>query len=250
MDFFVSDYVRENYLPDFGQVRFTNLKDGMEVPYGHVTIAWKDPVGVMTSLLTRDQGKPWEETIARLLIEDKRAEVVAKTSLIDHNGDGHYEDAISYKLPVRNPKCCIFQPTVFKTPSGACNTEYTMELELVFQFDDGGILPVRKTCTGRGSYSLTAADHMRDLLDDLADGEPRESLEEFFEDVPNAIVEDDELTLVVSGRQNGITDIEFFIGDERQNAAIAREEIMCALCSVRIIDFCESITDEDKESRK
>ena len=244
MDFFVSDYVRENYLPEFGAVKFKNIKEEAELAYGHVTIAWKDRAGVMTSLLTRDQEKPWEETIARLLIEDKRAEVVAKASLIDRNSDGKYEDAVFYKLPVRNPKCCLFKPSVFETPSGACNTEYTMELELVFQFDDGGILPVRKTCTGRGSYSLTAADHMRDLLEGLAEGDPHEALEEFFEDVPNAIVEDDELALVVSGRQNGITDIEFFIGDERQNAAIAREEIMRALCSVRIIDFCESITDE------
>lgn len=246
MDFYISDYVRQNYLPDFGPVKFSGITDDMEIPYGTITFARKDADGQYESFLKADQEKSWDETVAKKLLDDSRAGVIDRSAFFCDEENGRLVDATVYRLTVENPKCCIFRPSVFEAVSGAVNTEYTFEMELLFNMGDDLLLPVRKTCKGEGQFSLNFADHLKDILSEL-DGDPAETLKDFLEDVPNASFEAEEniLRVIVSGPESGIQDVEYELGD-RSFANISCSEFVRGLCSVRIIDFNETIV-EPKE---
>lgn len=241
MEFYVSDYVRANYLPNFGPFQFPNIPENAEVPYAGVSIAYKRQDGTMVSLLVMDNSVPYESSMAKKLIADSRAGVSRRASMMKVEDPDVFEDIVTYTLPLHNPESSIFKPTLHESVSGCINTEYEFTMELVFNLGDGLLLPVKKVCKGAGAYALNFADWVHSVLSDF-DDHSMEAINAFFEECPNAVYDaDNEVWRIICSSAEGlVTDIECDISDPNE-VRTWWSEIIQGLCSIRIVEFTETI---------
>ena len=123
------------------------------------------------------------------------------------------------------------KPAKFTGISDATNVVTTVVVELIFAFDDGYVLPVYKTFVTGGSYSLSFADIVEELIEDLNDCNKNEDA--FFFDCPNVTIDEDAIKIIACSELS--TELTF------SNDRFGWHDIKRALTSVRIVDFKEEI---------
>lgn len=228
--FYPSEYVQKTYgITEDGVYR---VPEGMEIPYHGILFA-RSVDGEFKSYWKKDNGLPFEASLAQKLIDDPDVEIGTDTGLIVREGDLSTKYATDYYLPCTNPRSSIFMPTIHSPVSDACNVDSDFTIEALFVFDGGYVLPVVKCFKTRGPGAISVHDAMHDILDELDGG--IDELSDFFEDCGNFKKTEDGFSLYVFSADGLETDAEF---DDSNYSEVRR-----ALSSIRLVELTEKITD-------
>ena len=228
--FYPNEYVQKTYgLTEDG---IYGVPEGMDIPYHGILLA-RSIDGEFKSCWERDDGIPFDESLAKKLIDDPEVEIGTNTGLIVRKSDLGSKYATDYYLPCTNPRSSIFMPTVHAPVSDACNVESDFTIEVLFAFDDGYVVPVVKHFKTRGPFAISVHDAMHDILEDLDGG--LDELSDLFEDCGNFKKTEDGFSLYAFSADGLETDLEF---DDSNYCDVRR-----ALSSIRLVDLTEKITD-------
>lgn len=201
---------------------------GRDIPYWGIRFA-RSIEGKFESFWIKDQELPFEESLAKKLIDDPKVHVGTDFCYVEKDGD--FKSATVYTLPFHNPNSTIFRPTVHQPVSNASNVDTDFRLEILFVFDDGYLVPVTKDFSTGGSFSISAKDAMDDIIDAL-DGS-FEDVEELLKSSGNYKNTEDGFILYGFSADGRYCDMEF---DESNYREISR-----ALASIRLIGLIENV---------
>ena len=235
VEFQPSDVLRERYGFKKESICF---REQLDVPFFDVQFACKHEDGTMESYFKADKGKPWEETLAKKLVEDKDAYKGIHFCHLN-KPDGKLEAVSIYCLVYTNPKAFMFRPTVNKPISDAINVETDYTLEIRFAFDDGFLFSVAKTIKTQGPFCMDFCSSVEDIFG-MSRHDPDE-VAAFFEDCKNVRVRNDngekEFVIWTSSENTGeLLELEFPYDSQ------GCHDIVSAICCIRIIDHKETIT--------
>lgn len=226
-----SDYVAATYGLD---AIICGHSSELDIPYETVVFARKYANGYTASFWTQDKDIAFDESLAKKLIDDPKADVRKRKALINRAGSSECEYATDYFLVYTNKDCVIFQPSPELSVGCACNLDSTFVVEAKFVFDDGVVIPLTKTYQTGDMGAISVLDSFHEIHAAL-----EWQLDEFiecFKGSANLIVRDDGITLIGASQEIGYAELEF----ERSDRA-GLEDIKRALVSLRIVAIAEKI---------
>lgn len=198
-----------------------------EIPYE--TMAFASKIGdTYKSYFVVDQYKPFEESLAKKLIDDPLVGVTAH-GVYFNDGPG-----VRYDLQYTNELCTIFRPSSHEPVSNAVNVDTLFRTESLFVFDDGYVVPLLSEFKTHGPFAISARDAFNDVDEALSDD--FDSIVELFSGSPNYRENDDGFSLIVSSREFGATWLDF----ERDDYDII-EYLRHGLNSVRVVDVISEL---------
>ena len=106
---------------------------------------------------------------------------------------GEWRTGTEYRIPYKNPCSSFFKPTVMAPVRNGVGLVTEYDIEVLFAFEDGLLLPVIKhvqTGGHRGGRSVCVRDFLESYLFESDDFS--ESFFDFFEDCPNVKKENTE----------------------------------------------------------
>ena len=236
VEFSAQPYIVEKYNID--SILSVNFLKEVELPYYSICFARKTFINdeqdsSYESYWKEDDGKEWEDTLAFKLINDENVKIGKHCGMNVNWETGEEKIAVDYYLIYYDMNHYMNKPSKLVSISDAVNVVSTVVIEMVFAFEDGYILPVYKTYVTGGNYSLSFADIVNELIEDLNDCSSKEDT--FFFDCPNVTVENDAIKILVSSEQSCNEEFVF------SNDNLGWRDIKRALTSVRIVDFKEEI---------
>ncbi len=200
----------------------------VEVPYEVMSFATKKG-GIYTSYFIDDEGKPFEESLARKLIDDPMAGVTARGVYFE-DGPG-----VRYDLQYTNPLCSIFRMTPHEPISNAINVGTRFFIESLLAFDDGLVFPFINEHRTHGPFAFNASNAFADIAEVL-DGSFDE-IKEHLSSSPNYKEIENGFSLIFSSKELGSTWLDF----ERDDCDMLTS-LRCSLISNRV---CDIITELD-----
>lgn len=236
VDYSAQPYAVEKY--NVAPVITVTYEKELELPCYSICFARKifkdeQDEGIFSSFWKEDENKKWEDTLAFKLINDDFVRIGKRCGMIVDNETGEENYALDYYLVYYDYNHYMNKPAKFTGISDATNVVTTVVVELIFAFDDGYVLPVYKTFVTGGSYSLSFADIVEELIEDLNDCNKNEDA--FFFDCPNVTIDEDAIKIIACSELSTNEELTF------SNDRFGWHDIKRALTSVRIVDFKEEI---------
>ena len=230
--FVPSQYIKETYgLKDISAY----IEKSSEVPYYGLNFA-RNVNGTFRSYLIADRGVPFEESMAKKLLDDPKVPVGTHYGFIECDGETvrmEMQPATDYYLPYQNQDCVLFAPTVPSPIPDAGNVQVDFDLEVLFCFGEGLLVPIRKSYRTEGAYAISVRDAIEDILNALEG--PFEEIDDFFSDSGNYHETEDGFTLMAFSAGGLYSELEF--SDDRTDLY----ELSRALTSIRLVHMEERI---------
>lgn len=230
--FVPSPYIKETYgLKDVPAY----IEKDSEVPYYGLNFA-RSVNGSFKSYLVADRGIPFEESMAKKLLDDPKVPVGTRYGFIKCDGETvqmETQPATDYYLPYRNQDCILFAPTVPSPIPDASNVQADFDLEVLFCFGEGLLVPIRKTYRTEGAYAISVKDAIEDILNVL--GGPFEEVADFFSVSGNYHETEDGFSLMAFSAGGLYSELEF--SDDRTDLY----ELSRALTGIRLVRLEERI---------
>lgn len=201
-----------------------------EVAFDSVAFARKHENGQFESFLVRDKDVPFDDSLAKKIIDDPMANIVVKTVILRPSD----ETATDYFLTYQNDDCIIFKPSLLRPVECASNVSTRFLIEFLFAFEDGCVVPIVSEFKTSGCHSVSVSDIYDETLQKL-DFDYCEILD-LFKTSPNFQKTIEGFNLIASSPERGVTTLEF-CQDDRS----LRDELRRALVSMRIVDMSETI---------
>lgn len=229
--FYPAPYVSETY--NINAQIYGYKEQDLELAFSVLCFARKHEDGTYESFLKRDSGREFELGMAHAILNDSNVEIVSKGRLCTKS-DGNFETVTDYCLPLKNNDCVVFKPTVFVNINNAINVKSRFQVESLFVFDDGYIVPVLSDIQVHGMSDM----NMKDIIDDIIDSLSWDFdiIQDFFSSSKNYIETESGFNLIASSYDGGTIELEFFSDDRCRISDIKR-----AIMSFRIIDYIEEI---------
>lgn len=235
--FVPSPYIKETYgLKDVSAY----IEKNSEVPYYGLNFA-RSVNGTIRSYLVADRGIPFEESMAKKLLDDPKVPVGTRYGFIECDGETvrmGTQPATDYYLPYQNQDCILFAPTVPSPIPDASNVQADFDLEVLFCFGEGLLVPIRKLYQTEGAYAISVRDGIEDILNAL--GGPFEEVEDFFSSSGNCHKTEDGFSLMAFSAGGLYSELEF--SDDRTDLY----ELSRALTSIRLVRMEERISSSKK----
>lgn len=236
VEFSAQPYVVKKYGID--PILSVNFLKNVELPYYSVCFARKtftkdEQDSFYESYWKEDNEKEWKDTLAFKLLNDENIKIGKHCGISVNWKTGEEKYVVDYYLIYYDMNHYMNKPSKFVSISDAINVTSTIVVELVFAFEDGYVLPVYKTYTTGGNYSLSFNEIVKELIEDLNDCSSKGDT--FFFDCPNITIDNDEIKILVCSEQSCDTELTF------ANDNLGWRDIKRALASIRIVDFKEEI---------
>lgn len=188
------------------------------------------------SFWLRDHNVAWEDSLAKKMLDDPKMKFYA-------SGRRNAEDQLitTYILPLKNPDCIMFKPTVYSPVSDTINVDSDITAEILLSFGDGYVLPIRHMIKTGGPGALNMADIMETVLRNF---DNPYDLEEFLvESLGKGIrdrAEGEGIQLMLFS-ENGERPIEkTFFADPAEKGQ-DRHDLEQAITSIRLVELNEQI---------
>ena len=192
------------------------------------TRTWPD--GHTESFFKDDQGLDFQFSMAHAILNDPNVKLGRHDGCVMKDND--FVSVTDHIIMCKNPDSVIFKPTVKATISNAVNVDTDLDVEVLFVFDDGWFFPYVKHIKTAGPYSMSFADIVKDIIDEIED-DPFAVLEA---DCPNVTRNPDgSYKIIVCSETAQMTELDF------ENDTFAQGDLRRAMASFRIVGFNEVI---------
>ena len=204
-----------------------------DLPYYGVPLCVEHEDGSLTSRLECDKGLSWEESKAKKIFEDKLVVEKRSCDRIAYSKKPQGERVKVYTLLFTNPKSSIFRKSIHRPINNAMNVETEYALEFLFAFDGGYILPVVEHIKVSGNDATFVSHQIENIASNLAFPE---FVADLLKSSKNVRISEDMFKILCSNEDTGYVD-EIELSMDKYGCS----DIQRALCSVRIVEFSETI---------
>ena len=199
----VDPYIKETYGLDLStkcSVKRTAEGDKpLNMPYDSILFASHNlDKDVWESYLVIDDGKDFNDSIAKKLIEDEKVACVKYQGMVVNFDTFEEFKADRFYLIRENRASSVFKPTLFRTIEEYSTSETVdVDVEIMFSFENA-MMPVIYTVRTGGAYGLSFVDIVDEILGEL---HSIDDFMEFFSDEPAVIFdkENNAIVFMVSG---------------------------------------------------
>ena len=221
------------------------VPEGAQCPYRNAVLVSSMKLSgsaenaTLKSTLKEDEGKPFEESAAKAIMDDPNCGVLhlatQRTFLrTDNPVDGFDDyDFECWYIKLTDPTSSIFMPTVHESIQNCSNTEVDGTIEVIIVFDDVYLLPLLIPFKAGGTFGMNFLDFVKEFMD-AWDERPEDWFEANFENCPNAWKDEEGCHFFVVNEATGETrTLDYEEGSiDRCEIGMMNERV----CSIRLIE--------------